>query len=181
MTDLIEALHADHAYMSDVLDVVERQLLLIEREGAANLELLQDAVYFMTEYPDLFHHTRENLVYRRVSQRHRRYRVTVRDLEREHAALAALGLAFREVVEDAVEDLPVARTTLVEHGRDYLDAQRNHMETEEQDVFPWVFDSLDDSDWRAINAALPGAGPSRLRDITAGRFRSLHDLLHGDA
>jgi len=179
MTDLIEALRADHAYMAHVLDVIDRQLGLIEGEQPVDLELLQDAVYFMTEYPDLFHHARENLMYRRLSQRHRKHRAAVRDLERAHATLAALGLAFREVVEDAAEDLPVARSVLLEHGKDYLAAQRDHIEAEERRIFPWVLECLDEADWRAIDDALPKTGPVGVREHTRERFRTLHDVLHG--
>ncbi|MBA1146388.1 hemerythrin domain-containing protein [Ectothiorhodospiraceae bacterium WFHF3C12] len=181
MGNLIRDLRAEHTYMSEVLDLIEAQLDRIEAGEPPDYELLQDAVYFMTEYPDLFHHPRENLVYRRMMQRHRKHRSSVRALEKDHARLGALGLAFREVVEDTVEDVPVERSALLARGREYLDAQRGHIADEETRIFPMVEEVLNDADWRAIDSTVSGAGPVGLREITRSRFRTLHDVLHGEA
>ncbi|HKJ94728.1 MAG TPA: hemerythrin domain-containing protein [Gammaproteobacteria bacterium] len=181
MRDLLEELHAEHLYMADVLSVIEAQLALIESGEPADYELLRDAVYFMTEYPDLFHHAREDLIYRRVFGRHHRNRSLGRELENAHADLRALGLAFRYEVEDAVADIMLSRSRLTVQGRSYLDTQRSHMRVEEEDIFPRIADLLDEQDWRAIETALPHVGPVGLREITRRRFRSLHDALHADS
>lgn len=180
MGDLIESLRAEHVFLSDVLDIIAAQLALIEAGEDADFEVFQDAVYFMTEYPDLFHHPRENLIYRRMMRHHRKHRSVVRELEADHARLAALSLALREVVEDTAEDIPLERGTLVARGHDYIDAQRRHIGVEEREVFPLVQEVLNEADWKAINDTVSTAGPVGLREITRVRFRTLHDVLHGD-
>lgn len=180
MGELIGDLRAEHVYMSQVLDLIEVQLQRIQAGDAPDYQLLQDAAYFMTEYPDLFHHPRENLIYRRMMQRHRKYRASVRALAEDHARLAALGLAFREMVEDIAEDVPVERGTLLAVGRDYLEAQRGHIAAEEKRVFPMVEEVLNDADWQTIAATASHVGPAGLRKITRSRFQALHDALNDE-
>ena len=179
MVDVIDRIRDEHEAISRVLDVVERELEVLSSGGSPDFETLKDAAFYLTEYTDLFHHTKEDLVYRRLRRRRRRAADLVSGLEGEHGTLRAMGLAFLETVEDVCEDVVVDRGVLEERIRSYLLAQREHMEREEREFLPLAEATLRDEDWVEIRAALADGGSSGIRQITRERFNALYQRLSG--
>ncbi len=69
MGTVIDRLHADHANMSSLLDILDRELDVVERAGNANFEIMRDVMHYLTRYSDLVHHPMEDLVYARLAER----------------------------------------------------------------------------------------------------------------
>ncbi|MGD8430661.1 MAG: hemerythrin domain-containing protein [Ectothiorhodospiraceae bacterium] len=177
MDELLKQLHVEHGEIAEVLAVIEDELERLAAGEPPDFDVLRDAVYYMTEFPDLFHHTKEDLLYRRMAKRRRRVRDAVHELEHQHRSLRSEGMGFRETVEDAAEDAMVERNAIVEQGRAYVAMQRDHMRTEEAHILPLAEEVLSEEDWQDLRKMLPGDGPRGLRGITRERFRSLYAQL----
>ncbi|WP_435104439.1 hemerythrin domain-containing protein [Arhodomonas sp. AD133] len=177
MHEVIAQLRDEHQEMSRVLGIIEREIDRVSDSGPADFELLTTAVYYITEYPDLFHHAKEDLLYRYLRRRRRRAQAMVQTLTEDHERLRTLGLALLEVVEDAAQDHMVRRDVLISRGNEYLRAEREHMRWEEREVFPLVEKSLREDDWAEIEQTLSPDGVTGLRPITRERFQALRDSL----
>ena len=181
MTDVVDELLSEHRDIRKVLQVLSDQLDVMREPGDPDWELLKDAMYYLTQYPDLFHHACEDLVFRRLHQRDKECREFVRDLTREHGLLRELGLALLELCEDALEDRLVSKARLESLGRRYLAAQQRHMRKEEETVFPRIRRKLTVDDWDAVQRGLQHIQSSRLGGQNVrDEFRRLHSCISPD-
>ena len=82
-------------------------------------------------------------------------------------------------MEDVTEDVVVDREQLEQRIREYLLAQREHMDREEREFLPLAEKTLTEQDWAEIRANLATGGASGIRQITRDRFQSLYQRLSG--
>ncbi len=94
MSDAIAALNRDHANMAKLLEVLESEILAIEVGKTPDYPLLQDIMHYMTQYPDRFHHPKENLIFAQVLKREPRARADIARLLREHVSLSLAAQNF---------------------------------------------------------------------------------------
>ena len=152
--------HEEHANFAKLLNLLEGQLNLFHRSQTPNYALMLDIMSYMTHYPDLFHHPREDRAFELVKQRIPSLGWLVDELTSEHAVAvknsAQLVLDLDSVVDGAI--LP--RERVETPGREYIAHFRHHMAREEADLFPVVAKTLTAGDWAAIHAAIkPVADP----------------------
>jgi len=63
MSDTLSRWHAEHANFSKLLDLLERQVASFHDGGSPDYELMLEIMYYMTHYPDVLHHPKEDLVF----------------------------------------------------------------------------------------------------------------------
>jgi len=106
-------------------------------------------MHYMTEYPDAYHHPREDAMFARLEKRDPRLRKRIAAIERAHRALGAAG---QEVLAAAQREpgRGGGESELAARIRAYVSAQREHMAIEERDLFPRARQLLDDRDLAEI-------------------------------
>jgi hemerythrin-like domain-containing protein len=62
-------LHAEHANFDMLLELLEGQLDLFHDGKSPDYALMLDIMFYMTHYPDAFHHPREDLAFARIGER----------------------------------------------------------------------------------------------------------------
>jgi len=177
MNKLIGQVRDEHKDIAQILAVIESELDALASGGEGDYTLLSDAMRYMTQYPDLFHHVNEDLIYRRLLERDRKARSLVNGLTEEHEYLRRLGLSFLEIVEDAADEVLVGRDELDSRGRAYLTAERAHMRREEDEVLPWVQRALTEDDWKEVEQDLRKRRMPRLSESAPERFRTLRSYI----
>ena len=152
MKDSLAVWHDEHANFAKLLNLLERQLNLFHRSQTPNYALMLDIMSYMTHYPDLFHHPREDRAFELVKQRIPSLGWLVDELTSEHAVAvknsAQLVLDLDSVVDGAI----LSRERVETPGREYIAHFRHHMAREEADLFPIVAKTLSTRDWAAIDA-----------------------------
>ena len=83
-TAMMKTLLAEHRHMATMLKVLEKQLDLIEADGNINKNVVYETLYYMTEYPDRFHHPREDAMFQRAAQLSDTLADDVNTLQRDH-------------------------------------------------------------------------------------------------
>lgn len=178
--ELMKELHREHEELRAILDCIDEALADIERaEAEVEFAELAEAMYFLTEYRDIVHHSKEALLLRRLARRERRLRRLVRDVNAHHAELKAEGIAFLELLEDAAEDAIVSREQLLELGRRYCASQRAHLQRLEADVLPRAGERLDPEDWQMLRQQCLHGHDATIERITREQRRRLHHRLAG--
>lgn len=177
MSDIINELRADHVNASRLLDILEEQLDVVHKEQITNYELMYDIMQYMIHYPDRYHHPKEDLVLRWLSERDPTTRPEADVLAREHKALAEKGEKFRDTLQIIIDDGLVERETLESQWRDYVEFSRFHMNWEEEQVFPLAERILLDDDWMEINDAMKHIEDPLFGRVLEENYRALYEFV----
>ena len=154
MSKTLSLWHADHVNFTKLLDLLETQLRSFHDGGAPDYELMLAIMYYMTHYPDVLHHPKEDLVFAKLRQRDHSIAATVDRLAAQHASLRARGTELVRELDGVFEDAVLSRATIETTARAYLDEFRNHMRIEEEEILPLASRLLRGKDWAEIDAAI---------------------------
>lgn len=154
MSENIALWHAEHVNFARLLGLLEEQLDLFYGGDVPNYELMLDVMYYMTHYPDLFHHPREDMAFEKIRDREIAARPVVDELVRQHVLLRESGERLHRDLDDIVNGSILSREHIEEPCRTYIANFRSHMEQEETDILPVASRVLHDADWAEINAAV---------------------------
>jgi hemerythrin-like domain-containing protein len=109
MTKVIAALRKEHSNITQLLDILERQVAIFDRGGSPDFGIVEAVVDYFQSYPDLYHHPKEDLVYQKLQQRDPAAAERVGDLRREHEELAARTRDFASGVQAVLDEAQVSR------------------------------------------------------------------------
>lgn len=177
MSSVIEDLEQDHRNMSKLLDLVELELEDLESGGEPDYELLLQILDYMVSYTHLFHHPKEDLIYRKLCERSPSAASTVEIMVQEHGHLEEQTKQFSELLETVTAGQIVRRDHVRQLAHAYLDANRQHMQREEQEVFPLFKKHLRKRDWAAVEADLPAADDPLFGEAVQEPYRALYERI----
>ena len=152
MSQTMEMLQTEHRIMSELLDLLERQVDLFEEGGEVDYDLLGEIIDYFRSYTDLYHHSKEDLVFESLIKRDPEAAVTMGDLEAAHDKVNDYLNRFTRAVVNVLLGKNVARSAFIAIARDFLDGERRHMTLEETIFFPAAKKALTDEDWKEIDA-----------------------------
>jgi hemerythrin-like domain-containing protein len=150
MTTVVDILRMDHVNLAKLLDFIAEQALLASTGGRADLEALLEAVEYLSDYPVRFHHPLENAICERVMQVRPAARDYAERFQREHVELDARLTDFRKFVAAAREGRDVSRKDFASAVDHFVKAERRHMASEEEELFPAAMAVLRAKDWALI-------------------------------
>ncbi|NNJ84789.1 MAG: hemerythrin domain-containing protein [Gammaproteobacteria bacterium] len=177
-TNLYTDLHTDHVNVAKLLDLVEEQLELLQTGEVPDYVLMMDIMQYMTNYPDLFHHPREDVLFQRVTERHEDARSMVADLAHEHDVLAHQGKAFFNLLHTVIHEQPVERGTLEAKAREYISTLRSHMNVEEGQLFPLAMQVLREEDWQEVETIMGNReDPLFGKNIVEAEYLALYEYI----
>lgn len=154
MSKVVRALRREHADMARLLAALERQLDVFDQGGAPDYDIVQGVIAYCLDYPDLYHHPKEDLVLARLHARDPEAAEAAGELLRDHEALAALTHRFAEAVGNVLKEAEVSRQAVRDLAREFLESYRKHIAMEESRFLPAALAALDEADWQAIEAEL---------------------------
>ena len=140
--------------MTTIIGLIARELDAVECAESFDLELVEDALLYITAYPDACHHPTEDVVFGRLKDVVPEARADIAALQREHALLITSARELLAEVRAVQEDALVTRAELIEKGRAYIDMLKRHMDTEESGLFRLAAEHLGAADWTSIGAAI---------------------------
>jgi hemerythrin-like domain-containing protein len=158
----METLREDHRNMTRLLAVMEGQIESIRSDEEPDYMLLTEAANYCLTYPDLYHHPKEDQVYRRLVEKG----VSpdqVGDMENEHQDLKGLIHRLAVTLDSARKTGDLHRETLASLIESFVQTYRLHMDAEDRIFFPLAEELLEAADWEAIDAEM-----SRMTDPLFG-------------
>lgn len=154
MPNTLALWHAEHVNFCRLLDILEEQQTLFHKGGAPDYALMLDIMFYMTHYPDAFHHPKEDRVFAIIKERKAGAGPAVVELTEQHARLKAGGEALVHMLDDIVNGSIESREQFDAAARDYVTSFRSHMRKEEAEILPLAAGLLRDSDWSAIDDSI---------------------------
>lgn len=181
MRNPITSWHQEHVNFGHLIDLLERQLDLFHTGEAPNYELMLDVMYYMTHYPDVFHHPREDLAFARLRDRDQAMAELVAELTRQHVELRHHGESLVAMLDDIVNGAIRSRDELESVARRYVAGFRGHIRLEESQVLPQAAKILGEGDWAAIDANLAAGDDPLFGSSVVKRYAGLAEQIRREA
>lgn len=182
MVAIIDAWREDHKNFAKLLDMLEEQVRVFHDAQTPNYELMLDIMYYMTHYPDAFHHPKEDLVFAKVAEIDPGERAAVQELMEQHVVLKQSGIRLLEELQGVVDGAMRPRGSIEEPAQMYIRYFRNHMHNEESELLPLALQYLQDEHWAAVEAVAPSrADPLFGAEEVEKRYEALHRRILGSA
>ena len=180
MVEAVRKLREEHANLAKLLDVLERQLVVLDDGGTPDYGIIQSILDYFLSYPDMCHHPKEDLVFRKLRERDAAAAAIVGDILADHEGLAAV---VRNFVSTAVhrmrDDDELPGEWLAIMAREFLHSYRYHIEEEETHFFPVALKHLTPEDWADIDSQLVDHDDPLFGDRVERRYEALRDeILH---
>jgi hemerythrin-like domain-containing protein len=177
MTNDIDKLQKEHTDFAKLLDLLEAQIGLFHRGKQPDYDLMLDIFYYMTHYPDRFHHPKEDLAFARLAERDASARPAVEELARQHRVIAGSGSQFLDNLNAALAGAMLKRESVEIPGLEYVAFYRSHMKMEERELFPLARTLLRDDDWSRIGAAIESTEDPLFGPQVEERYRTIHQQI----
>lgn len=171
MSKTLQQLHTDHINASRLLTILQQQLIRLAEGEQADFGLMIDIMTYMTQYPDLYHHPKEDLIFEQWQKRDASVSPLVDELAVEHKSIIRSGIHLLELLRGVTVDVLQRRDELIETGRRYLSRQREHMNREESELFPQIANALRSEDWEWIDKQITAPEDPLFGRAVSDRFR----------
>jgi hemerythrin-like domain-containing protein len=152
MAGEIMKLQEEHVRFRRLLDLVEQQLNLFHLGDTPDYPLLTDVLHYMINYPDHFHHPKEDVIFAHLGNRDPRIVQKVDELARQHHAIAEAGTRLHENLDSVLNGALMPRRMIEVPGLMYVTYYRSHMDKEESELFRVAETLLRDDDWDRITS-----------------------------
>ena len=143
--------------------------------------MMLDIMFYMTHYPDVLHHPREDLAFARILELEVNSRPIVDDLAEQHVRLKDFGGVLVRSLENIVDGSITSRDRVELAGRAYIAEFRSHMRKEEEAILPLAEKLLSEADWAAIGAAIRHIDDPLFGAKGQKRFASLRQQIAREA
>ncbi|HXQ11962.1 MAG TPA: hemerythrin domain-containing protein [Caulobacteraceae bacterium] len=154
MAAVIEALREEHLNISRLLGALEHQVEVFASALAPDYDVVVGVTDYFLDYPDRFHHPKEDAVFARLQATWPEEAAAIGDLLGEHRALHARAQRFHQTVSELLNDTDIPRADIVDAGRNFIEAERRHMRKEEECFLPLAERLLTSADWAEIESKL---------------------------
>lgn len=177
MSKIIEILLDEHRNIEKLLHVLEQELTVFDRSDSPDYEILQAVIDYFQDYPESYHHPKEDIVFAKLKQRDPAAAIQVGDAEADHEVETKRLSQFARAVEDVLAGREIPRQTFHTVVRDFIRHQRQHMAKEEQLLFPSAVRALRPEDWADIDARLNDRKDPLFDDANEEKFRALQQAI----
>jgi hemerythrin-like domain-containing protein len=177
MSDTLLLLRLEHRNLSQLLGLIEDQVAAADAGAPLDRDLLSLAWEYFSDYPDLCHHPKEDLVYELLSRRDPGSCAGLKNLASEHVRLHELTETFGEAVRRLREEPQVAEPGAREVIREFTQRYRQHMRDEDERFFPLAERQLSGDEWATLDFAIFDRDDPLVDNAAEQRFSALRQRI----
>jgi len=147
---LLSDLRSDHRNMALLLDALDAEIDKLTAEVEPNYSLVRDIMSYVTEYPDIVHHPKEDFVYRHLKTVRPDVHTSLERVEADHKYIEEWGLTLKHDIAALSKSVIPGRDELVAELRQYMEQLREHMYWEETELFSLADELQHYGDWSKV-------------------------------
>lgn len=180
MAKIIERLIQDHAHFARILAVLEKQIKVIEDGRTPDVDLMVEIMDYIRNYVNVFQYPREELIFKKIMDRHEDARLDMEALIQDHQEELELSFKLAEEIDGAflVDEMhprgPIAKLT-----RDFIEFNHRHMEKAQSVAFPLAKKVLKSKDWKEITEELPDKKLPEFEQLWEQEYKVLYEHIRG--
>ena len=149
----MEELHKEHVHLEKVFNILDQQVERISTDDTPDYYLIMDITNYIQHYPDLIHHPKEDRIYDIFMHRIKKSETKelVKQLQKDHQTLPTETIKLQKLLEKVIHSVVlVSREEIQNQINLFLEAQRKHMNLEEEQLFPLIKETLTEEDWQHL-------------------------------
>jgi hemerythrin-like domain-containing protein len=173
MSNIIQILLEEHRNIDKLLLVLEHELEVFDRSEEPDYEILQAVIQYFQDYPENCHHPKEDMVFEKLKVRDPAAANRIGDVEAEHQVETKRLRRLVEAVEEILAGREFLRQTFHDVVHDFIEHQRQHMDKEEQLLFPAAVQGLRPDDWAEIDTRLNDRKDPLFNGVIETKFQAL--------
>ncbi len=178
MHPLAQRLHDDHRRLTRVLGVLEAQIDRLARAEDVDFDLMLDAMTYITDFPNRLHHPVEDVLFARLAAIDPGAADACQAQIAEHERLFHDSAAFYGQLEAVqIDDVTLMRDRLVGTGREFIAAQRAHLQREERELLPRAEQQLSRADWDSAACTASAVSDPLDGTATPRRYQALYKAI----
>ncbi len=179
MSQLLEKLHRDHNNLERILDLLSVQLDALFAGDESDFDLKIELLDYIEHYAEEHHHPTEDEINKLAFSKPAMLEQAAlhERVVREHEALLGMARHFRETLEGVMQGEVLRRDEVETRGREFIALQRQHIDLEEQEIFPLLERVLSEKEWDKLEQKIPHMDDPVFHRQDYNRFRSLIDYL----
>lgn len=182
MHRIMAELHQDHMHLLRLLKMLVRHVHVLQNDGDPDFVMMIDIVEYIRNYSDYHHHPKEDRVYRVFKANYGRATHIVDGLLNEHQQIPKVTIAFQQLLDGALNgSIIINRNELSERITNFIDIQMNHLNIEEEKLFPLINETLQESDWVEIEAQMKVKDDPLFGSQVEDRYEDLHQIVKGES
>ena len=147
---LLSDLRSDHRNMALLLDALDAEIDKLTAEVEPNYSLVRDIMSYVTEYPDIVHHPKEDFVYRHLATLRPDIQAKLERVEKDHRNIEEWGLTLRHDIAALSTGENANRDELIVELHEYMEQLREHMYWEETELFSLADELQHFGDWSEV-------------------------------
>lgn len=176
-TKIIEMLLDEHRNIKKLLHVLEQELDVFDHSDSPDYEILQAIIEYFQDYPESYHHPKEDMVFEKLKLRDPALASRVGDVKDEHEVETKRLDNFAQAVEDVLAGRELLRKSFHDVAHDFIEHQRKHMDKEELLLFPAAVNALLAEDWKEIDGRLNDRKDPLFDGVTQKKFNALQKTI----
>jgi hemerythrin-like domain-containing protein len=174
MADPITVWHGEHVSFARLLDLLEKQVAIVQTGRQPKYALMREIVYYLRHFPDRFHHAREDVAFACLVAHDPGLELSINRVLQEHRVIAMAGEELLKYLNDVDSKASLmARAKLEAAAATYLVYYRDHLAKEEKEILPRAAQLLTQEDWAAVAAAVPAHPDPLFGDDFEARYQEL--------
>ncbi len=177
MAAAVDAIRSEHRTMAILLDLLEQQVDAFEQTARPDYDLMKEIIDYFLTFPDLYHHPKEDLIFRKMKARDPEEIAKFGDLEEQHDKVSKRLHAFTHAVVNVMLEAEMPRDAFVELAREFISGERKHMQAEESIFLPAALKSLTEQDWDEIDGKVREFTDPLAHGVDGSRFVLLREQL----
>ncbi len=150
VAQLMSGLRGDHRNMSMLLDLLDAEINRLATAGEPDYDLVWDIMLYVTEYPDVVHHPKEDIVYRHLKSLRPEIHTDLGRVETDHQYIGETGLKLKNDIEAISRGTNLNRDELIDKLGHYMERHREHMYWEEIELFSLADELQHYGDWSEV-------------------------------
>lgn len=170
---VMSGLRSDHRNMALLLDALDAEIDKLAASGEPDYGLVRDIMLYVTEYPDIVHHPKEDIVYRHLKSLRPDIHTSLARVEADHKYIEDWGLTLKHDIAALSEGADTGHDELVVELRQYMEQLREHMYWEETELFSLADELQHYGDWSEVVLANNEVSDPLFGSPVERKYRSL--------
>ena len=182
MHRIMAELHQDHIHLSRLLKMLVRHVKVLQDDGDPDFVMMIDIVEYIRNYSDFHHHPKEDQVYKVFKASSDQATHIVDGLLNEHQQIPKVTTAFQHLLDGALNgSIIISRNELSEKITNFIDIQMNHLNLEEERLFPLINEIMQESDWAEVEAQITKREDPLFGSQVEDSYKDLHQIVKGES
>jgi hemerythrin-like domain-containing protein len=173
----LSTLREEHRYFESLIEIAREQQELLASGGEADFKILEELLQYLTEYPEDYHHPREDILFARLREIDPESGVMLDSLLSGHEEIHNASSHLYYTVMRANSGENIRRKRLADSLDRFVQGYEKHIHDEDEIIFARALEVMTDQDWADVEGGMEHIEDPLFGKRVRRRYRHLANVL----